>query len=118
MPILKLSSVSCQVPNEDDKDEMFLKINGQKIWPKENRYFKIDVDETVPINLRFKVTVGWIKLELWDYDFGKKNNHLGNFHFKVENKSGVFSTTLTINDEVTKIAEYVLNWETEEINTQ
>lgn len=113
MPILKLSSITCMVPDESDKDELYLKLNGRKIWPKKSKYHRIDTDETVKINMRFRVTEGRIALEVWDYDLASKDDHLGTFFFAVKNKSGRYSELMTNNMEVSEHASYLLNWEIE-----
>lgn len=111
MPLLRLSSITCMVPDESDKDELYLVHEGVKIWPKKSKYHKIDVDESVKLNMVFKVTVGWIAIEVWDYDFASKNNHLGTFHFKIVETPGKFTCTMTNNEEVSERASYLLNWE-------
>ena len=45
MPKIKLTSIKCTVPDEIDKDEMFLKYKGEKIWPEDHKFFRVDVDD-------------------------------------------------------------------------
>jgi hypothetical protein len=51
MPFLKISSIVCEVPEESDKDEIYLMFRDKKIWPQNQKYFKIDVDEILSIDL-------------------------------------------------------------------
>jgi hypothetical protein len=111
MPLIKLSSIICQTPDESDKDEIYLKVKGKKIWPMDARYVKIDVDEQVNINLKFRASKGLWEIELWEYDLTSKNDHLGNFLIDVKDGKGSFTDMLTVNEDVTDHADYVLNWE-------
>lgn len=111
MPTVVLSSITCEHPQETDKDEIYLMIRNNKIWPKKQRYVKIDVDETVHLGLRFKLKgKGWFKIELWEFDLTSKNDHLGTFHLKVDHTSGEFTEMLSTPDPRSPIS-YFLNWE-------
>ena len=78
MPTVTISSIICELPQETDKDEIYLVFKGKKIWPRDQKYQKIDTDENLPINIKLKLNgKGWLKLELWEYDLTSKNDHLG-----------------------------------------
>lgn len=106
-----LSTIKCTVPDEIDKDEMYLKYKGSKIWPEGQLYFRIDVDEIAKVNKTLEVPEGWVEIELWDFDFTSRNDHLGTFRFKVDNQPGKYSCSMKINEKETEAASYLLFWE-------
>lgn len=113
MPYLTISSIVCEVPEESDKDEIFLIQKGRKIWPKDKRYLKIDVDETLPVGLKLKINKpGKLKLELWDFDLASKNDLLGVFELEITSlEAGGYTDLLLRNEPDAKKASYFLNWE-------
>lgn len=110
MPKIKLISVKCTLPDESDKDEMYLKMNGEKIWPPEKRFHRLDSNEKVEIGLEMEVPEGWTKIELWDYDFISPNDLLGVFEFNVDQTPGEYSTSMHVL-EAKSTASYILYWE-------
>lgn len=111
MPTLRLHSIKCNVPDEIDKDEMYLKYKGEKIWPEDSKYFRMDANDLVVIDFDLEVSAGWVEIELWDYDFVSLNDHLGSFKLNVGDESGKFSASLQINEKETHSASYFLQWE-------
>ena len=55
MPYLKIKSIVCEIAEEDDKDEIYLIHQEKKIWPKDKKFEKIDVDESLNIGLKVKI---------------------------------------------------------------
>lgn len=111
MPTISLNKIKCNVPDEIDKDEMYLKHDGHKIWPHEDRYFRIDADEWVTVDHEMEVAEGWVEIELWDFDFVTLNDHLGTFKFKVDSSPGKYSASMVMNEKETHVASYFLEWE-------
>jgi len=113
MPLIKLNSIICECPEETDKDEIYLKFQGQKIWPENKKFIKIDSDETLPIGLKTKVTkLGWMAIELWEYDLTTKNDHLGDFHLEINSEEPSTNTTiLSRKEDEAEKASYMLNWQ-------
>lgn len=111
MPKIRINKIHCNVPEEIDKDEMFLKYDGHKFWPTDGKYFRIDVNEKVEINQDLDVPEGWNEIELWDYDFVTLNDHLGTFKIKVDDSPGKYSASMILNTKETKSASYFLEWE-------
>ncbi len=111
MPKIKIDAIICNVPDESDKDEIFLKIDGKKIWPAKSKFMKIGVDEVLDINLIENLEGDWIELELWEFDYTSRNDHLGSFHLDLTQGAGHYGTILSNNTEVSEEADYMLNWE-------
>lgn len=109
MPKIQLKSVKCTVPDESDKDEMYLKMNGEKIWPLQGRYHRLDADDQVDIALELDVPEGWTEVELWDYDFISRNDLLGVFKFMVDQTRGEYSTSMQVLEKNSS-ASYILHW--------
>lgn len=96
--------------DETDKDEIYLKVGEKKIWPVKPKFYAIDVDEQVSINLGFKIPEGrTVSIDLWEYDYLDANELLGSFEFKVQ-ESGSFSEMMS-NLKGEGEASYVLNYE-------
>ncbi len=112
MPFLKISSIICEVPEESDKDEIYIKYGEKKIWPQDKKYLKIDFDETIPIGLKMNIKGPcMIKLELWEYDVTSKDDHLGTFQLDIQSlESGKFTDLLIRDEKGAKRASYYLNW--------
>ena len=109
MPTLKLISLYCHAPDEMDWDEVYLKMNGKKIWPASEKYQKLKLGETaLEVNINDIDIEDMVKIELWDYDKLSRNDKLGSFSFRTDER-GKFQT------EMKKIpgvkASYSLEWE-------
>ncbi|PIB34190.1 hypothetical protein BFP72_01465 [Reichenbachiella sp. 5M10] len=110
MPQIKISSVQCTLPDEIDKDEMYLKYEGKKVWPVGDRYFRIDTGDEVDIDMTLEVAQGWVEVELWDFDYLSFNDHLGTFRFNVDAPKGEYSTSMELYEEKST-ASYIMKWE-------
>ena len=111
MAKIKLTSIKCNVPDEIDKDEMFLKYDGHKIWPTDAMFFRMDVDEKVTMDFEMEVPEGIINIELWDYDYTTLNDHLGTFTIKVDGEIGKYTASMKRNERETHSASYFMQWE-------
>lgn len=107
---IKLKRVHCKLPDEIDKDEMYLKYKGQKIWPKGFIYYRVDTGEVAPVNVTLEVEEGWHEIELWDFDYLSRNDFLGTFRFLVDDKPGEYTNSMTLVEE-NSTASYVLDWD-------
>jgi hypothetical protein len=91
--VCHLQSLHCHHCQEREGDELFMKFNGKKIWPSDEKYVKGNDNCIIPIN--FKMVVEALKpvtLELWDYDF-LINDLLGRFIFMAD-EEGQFRSDL------------------------
>lgn len=110
MPKIKLNRVHCTLPDEVDKDEMYLKHEGKKIWPQGSIYYRVDTGDTAYVDLTLQVEEGWTEIELWDFDYLSRNDFLGTFRFKVGNEPGVYTNSMKLMEK-NSTASYILDWE-------
>ena len=110
MPKIRITSVQCSTPDEIDKDEMYLKMNGKKIWPHGELYHRVDTGDITDVNIDLDVSEGWNEIEVWDFDFVSLNDKLGVFKFKVDHEPGKYSTSMTLLER-NSTASYMLFWE-------
>lgn len=109
MPQIRILTIKCNVPDEVDMDEMYLKYEDEKFWPAEELYYRMDVDDLAVINHVLDVKPGWNNIELWDHDFVTANDHLGDFKINVEGE-GKFSASLEVNIRETETASYYMEY--------
>ena len=108
---IKLKSITCHQPSETDKDEIFLKYQGKKIWPESSKFMRIDTNETLSINLTIDATTIWMEIELWEYNYLSRNDLLGDFVFKSSNYAGEYTNDLKVTEEFIYKVKYSLLWE-------
>ncbi len=110
---LNLSNLYCYFVEENSFDDVFLKLDGKKIWPKNKKMKHMMMDTSVELNVEIKgVKIDQqIVIELWDYDWLSSNDLLGTFSFTIEGVSGPFTTDMKRNKEETDKAKYTLEWE-------
>lgn len=106
---LRLDSIVAYMQTEVDGDEIFIKFQGEKVAPREQKFVKMSKE---PVALDVEVPVGddhWVELELWDYDHFSPNDMLGKFRLLADEVSDGFSAEL-LTDKGAEQARYVLNW--------
>ena len=81
--ILQLIQLEAHFQTEQDGDEIFLKMNGKKIWPQKRSYFScLREVPSIQLNVETEVTVRpeqKVKIELWENDFIFFKKKLGEF---------------------------------------
>lgn len=107
MPKLKLASITCMQTDESDKDEIYLKVNGKKVWPVKEKFYPIDTDEEATIQLGFNVSKASYSIELWEFDFIGRNELLGAFEVDIREPGSYSEMMSNLKGE----ASYVLNYE-------
>ena len=108
---VKLVKLDCYLTDENDSDEVFLKINGKKFWPEDKAYQSMDYGE-YEINSLIKdiPADNWLSIELWDQDVISKNDKLGTFELFVDKVGGPFNTDMKPNPKESTKAKYNLTW--------
>lgn len=110
MDKIVLRSITCHQPSEA-KDEIYIQYRGNKIWPKDSKFQRITRDQTINLNLEIEAPTIWVEIELWEYDYMSKNDHLGDFVFKSSNYAGEYNSSLKVNDDWIGKASYSMKWE-------
>ncbi len=110
---LFLHRLHCYLAEENDYDDVFLKFEGKKIWPKDKKQQPIMMDTSTDLDIELKdIKKGQhIVIELWDWDLLSPNDKLGTFTMIIEGETGQFSTDMVKNLKETKKAKYTLDWE-------
>ncbi len=109
MAKIRLHSLHCILNDETDKDEIFLKLDGKKIWPG-GFYKQINSGEKLSMNVSFQHDEEEIQLELWDFDYLSKNDHLGTFVIIPHGDRGRFTASMRL-ERPESTASYILEWE-------
>lgn len=109
MATIRLKSLQCILNDEVDKDEVYLKLDGKKIWPA-GMYKQINSGEKIDMNLSFQHSDEQMRIELWDFDFLSKNDLLGAFTIAPHGERGNFTVSMLPEREGTT-ASYILEWE-------
>ncbi len=113
MEKLTLKSITCHQPSETDKDEIFIMYRGEKIWPTKAKFMKIDSNQTIDLDIVLERPTVWVEIELWEYDYLSKNDHLGDFVFKSQNYANDYTCELKEMDDFVGKVKYVLNYKIE-----
>lgn len=74
---LKLLNFYCYLPDEARGDEIYILLNGERIWPINEKYRTV-TEQVTKLDLPFEINKGDIlDIELWDYDAVSRNDLLG-----------------------------------------
>lgn len=104
-----LHSISCFLPDEDT-DEIYLKYNDKKIWPKEEKFASMNEGSVQTLELETLVTKGaTIGIEVWEYDTFSKDDNLGKFLLEADKIGGPYTSDM-IKSSKGK-SKYSLSWE-------
>ena len=105
----RLLSIRCYKSSEGDGDEVYLKLNGKKIWPQKETWQKLvnDGETRVGITLPNEKQETLLTVDLYDYD-SLLDDKLGSFKLDLTGSGGSFSTDLSSAREG---ARYSLSWE-------
>lgn len=109
---IKVLALHCTLNDEVDKDEIFLKYEGKKLWPS-GPYKSVNSGEKKAVEKEFIHKADHdIVVELWDFDFLSKNDLLGTFtmHVEEEDRASTYFTTMKVAKEGST-ASYMLEWE-------
>lgn len=112
MSKIRLLHLHCTLNEEVDKDEVYLKYEGRKLWPS-GPYKKIGSGEKLKIDKLFEhKTDHDMVVELWDFDFLSKNDLIGTFtmHIEEDDRASTYFTTMKLAHS-DSTASYMLEWE-------
>lgn len=109
MRTIVLQSIKCRLNDETDKDEIYIKYRGEKIWP-ETSYVSIDNEQKLAIKFSFEHPDDIMELELWDHDYLSANDLLGTFIMDVTEPGGPYQTDM-MRADAKSMASYTLHWE-------
>lgn len=105
---LTLLSLRCYLPDESDGDEIYILMNGDKVWPAKDKYLTV-LEETTSLNVSFDIEKGdSFDFELWDHDTLSRNDLLGKLSI-VANSHGKFINDFGKTGEDN--SRYGLEWE-------
>ena len=109
MSSLKLIGIDCYVPEEAGLDEVYLKLEGKRIWPQSQSYEQLPIGHTeLNLDLGERQRGSTIEIECWDFDSLSFNDKMGTFKLMLDT-SGRFETEMKKHAK-TK-ASYSLTWE-------
>ncbi len=109
---IHLIAIHCMLNEESDKDEVFLKHIGNRIWPTKGKYHAMASNERTSVDVIFDHDpIEDLIIELWDWDLLTPNDLIGTFQMHINaDDYGKFTTALRVaNSEST--ASYLLEWE-------
>ena len=107
---IRLIALECHITEENDGDEIFLKVNEEKIWPLADKYFPLTTG-SAHIGLEIETNTSTsLEVELWEYDTFNPNDKLGYFQLLLDDKGGPYRTDLQKANS--SFARYTLVWET------
>ena len=110
---LRLNMLNCYMVEEHDFDDVYLKIDGRKIWPTNRKNQPMHADSTSALDVEIPgIQLGSkVEVALWDWDLISRDDLLGTFTMLIEEVGGPYSTDMVQNTRETKTAKYTLHWE-------
>ena len=108
--LCRLIYLNCIITDETGFDDVFLKVNGKKVWPKRKKQKSVHPGiTTLDVEIR-EIDPGTnMVIEIWDYDFISRNDLLGTVTAFIDEPGGPFTTDMVPNEKETKRARYILN---------
>lgn len=110
--LCRLIFLNCIITDESGYDDVFIKINGKKIWPKKRKQKSVPPGPTsLDTEIRGIGPGTNFEIEIWDYDFISRNDLLGIVKVLIDEPGGPYITDMIPNEKETKKARYSLEWE-------
>lgn len=108
---VRIINIHCYFYEEDDGDEVFLVINGEKVWPANEKWYRMKAESLTVDHVidGFKVNER-IELEVWDYDYLSPNDYMGKISMLIDKPGGPYTTDMQLADPK-QIARYSITWE-------
>ena len=109
---IRILNLNCYTTGESKDDEVFLKLNGKKIWPETSKYRTMKMDKAeVRVEIPDLDKGVMIEIELWDFDLLSRNDLLGSFKLQADRQGGPFVAEMIRNVEESGVARYNMDWE-------
>jgi hypothetical protein len=98
--------------SESDGDELYITCGKEKVWPRNEKFFRMNHDKKVKVShqLAIKDLGEILNFELWEYDNVFSQECLGIFQIKADETGGPFTTDLKSKGA---IAKYSITWSVE-----
>jgi hypothetical protein len=94
---------------EANGDEIFLKYDGKKIWPKNKRFANLNsLSQNLDTIIILEKLNQWIEIELWDFNYLLPSSRLGVFRILADKKGGPYTTELIRNEGL--LSRYSIKW--------
>ncbi len=109
---VRLINLNCYATEEPGYDDVYLMLNGKKIWPQKKRQRPVRIGST-ELNIDIEDIDPGTKLdiEIWDYDVISANDLMGHVFIFVDQPGGPYSTDMIPDPVEAKVAKYTLEWE-------
>ena len=87
------------LPAKPDFHEIVLKCNGKKLFPLDAKYYKIQAETAIPINIEMEVDEHSrpVMVELWEYRFFLPDDYIGLFKLEPLHKESKVVSELANN---------------------
>ena len=110
--LLRVKNIYCYITDETGFDDVYLKVNGKKIWPKNRRFYPVRPGRTkVNVDLGDFDKNTSLEIEVWDFDYISRNDLLGKVLVFLDEPGGPYTTDMIQNQEETLKAKYSIEWE-------
>lgn len=109
---IKILHLNCFITDELGFDELYLKLNGEKIWPQDHKYKPVKAGRT-KVNVKIKNLNPNKRLdfEIWDYDYFSADDLLGKVPVFIDEPGGPYTTDMIPNSPESQKAKYTIVWE-------
>ena len=101
--LCRLNFLNCIINDEKGFDDVFLKVNGKKIWPKKKKQQSVPPGPTsLDVEIHGIEPETHMEIEIWDYDFISRNDLLGSVKVYIDEPGGPYITDMIPNEKETK----------------
>src|ERR687886_366289 len=80
-------------------DDLYVKVDGKKIWPDSGKYKGINSQQTKEIGYSFQMPKNVTTIELWEYDSVSSDDKLGYLTIPESHPTGYFTYAVSNSDE-------------------
>ena len=81
---LRLLNLKCYLSDESDGDEIYILLNGNKVWPEKEKYLTV-LEESTALDVEMEISKGdMLSFQLWDFDLLSANDLLGSIEISAD----------------------------------